>query len=207
MWASQWQFQYTRKNDSEANGKLCDKDLLAVIQVFALLREWSTPREGRQNSQSNVGMESLEERAGSNPRDSSLRHKRAQQISKGRESLFFVLCTGVTRCNEVSPFFLRNIYYWPSDFFTDLAWSMKDLLYGTKKKHWKNYLRICLFSSTEKEASYLQKCWRVSIFSFSSSIPIEKLQKILLSSRKIFLRKKTFVQLFGIWRNFIVWTK
>jgi len=147
----------------------------------------------------------------------------AQHFSKGRKSLYFVLCTGVTRCNEVSPFFLRNIYYWPSDFvsvnkiakrelgqypviFTELAWSIKDLLYGTKK-HWKNYLRTCLFSSTEKEASYLQKCWRVSIFSFSSSIPTEKSQKILLSSRKIFLRKKTFVQPFGIWRNFIVGTK
>ena len=136
-------------------------------------------------------------------------------------SLFFVQASqGVTKCHL---FFLRNIYYWPSDFvsvhkiakrelgqypaiFTELAWSIKDLLYGTKKR-WKNYLRTCLFSSTEKESSYLQKCWRVSIFSFSSSIPTEKSQKILLSSRKIFLRKKTFVQPLGIWRNFIVGTK
>ena len=60
------------------------------------------------------------------------------------------------------------------------------------KKHWKNYLRTCLFWSTEKEASYLQKCWRVSIFSFSSSIPSEKSQKILLSSRKIVFAKENF---------------
>ena len=25
------------------------------------------------------------------------------------------------------------------------------------KEHWKNYLRTCLFSSTEKEARYMQK--------------------------------------------------
>ena len=57
------------------------------------------------------------------------------------------------------------------------------------KEHWKNDLRTCLFSSTEKEASYLQKWRRVSVFSFSSSIPTEKLQKIFLLSRKIFVKE------------------
>ena len=39
---------------------------------------------------------------------------------------------------------------------TELAWSIKDLLYGIKSTQ-KNDLRTCLFSSTEKEASYMQK--------------------------------------------------
>ena len=39
---------------------------------------------------------------------------------------------------------------------TELAWSIKDLLYGIKKTE-KNDLRTCLFSSNEKEASYMQK--------------------------------------------------
>ena len=69
---------------------------------------------------------------------------------------------------------------------------MKDLLYGTKKTLKKLSSYTCLFSSTEKEASYLQKCWCVSIFSFSSSIPSEKSQKILLSSRKIVFAKENF---------------
>ena len=39
---------------------------------------------------------------------------------------------------------------------TEIAWSIKDLLYGMKSTE-KNDLRTCLFSSTEKEASYMQK--------------------------------------------------
>ena len=35
---------------------------------------------------------------------------------------------------------------------TELAWSIKDLLYGIKSAE-KNDLRSCLFSSTEKEPS------------------------------------------------------
>ena len=35
---------------------------------------------------------------------------------------------------------------------TELAWSIKDLLYGIKSTE-KNDLRSCLFSSTEKEPS------------------------------------------------------
>ena len=35
---------------------------------------------------------------------------------------------------------------------TELAWSIKDLLYGIKSAE-KNDLRTCLFSSTEKEPS------------------------------------------------------
>ena len=35
---------------------------------------------------------------------------------------------------------------------TELAWSIKDLLYGIKSSE-KNVLRTCLFSSTEKETS------------------------------------------------------
>ena len=35
---------------------------------------------------------------------------------------------------------------------TELAWSIKDLLYGIKSTE-KNDLRTCLFSSTEKESS------------------------------------------------------
>ena len=35
---------------------------------------------------------------------------------------------------------------------TELAWSIKDLLYGIKSTE-KNDLRTCLFSSTEKETS------------------------------------------------------
>ena len=60
---------------------------------------------------------------------------------------------------------------------TNLAWSIKDLLDGIKSR-WSSY--SCLFWSTEKEASYTQKWWRVSLFSFSSSIPTEKYQKISL---------------------------
>ena len=36
---------------------------------------------------------------------------------------------------------------------TELAWSIKDLLYGIKSTEKKNDLRTCLFSSTEKETS------------------------------------------------------
>ena len=39
---------------------------------------------------------------------------------------------------------------------TELAWSIKDLLYGIKSTE-KYDFRTCLFSSTEKEASYMQK--------------------------------------------------
>ena len=39
-----------------------------------------------------------------------------------------------------------------SAILTELAWSIKDLLYGTKSTE-KNDLRTCLFSSTEKEPS------------------------------------------------------
>ena len=39
---------------------------------------------------------------------------------------------------------------------TELAWLIKDLLYGIKNTE-KNDLRTCLFSSTEKEASFMQK--------------------------------------------------
>ena len=35
---------------------------------------------------------------------------------------------------------------------TKLAWSIKDLSYGVKSTE-KNYLRTCLFSSTDKETS------------------------------------------------------
>ena len=35
----------------------------------------------------------------------------------------------------------------------ELAWSIKDLLYGIKSTEKKNDLRTCLFSSTEKEPS------------------------------------------------------
>ena len=41
---------------------------------------------------------------------------------------------------------------------TALAWSIKDLLYGMKNTEKDlDDLSTCLFSSTEKEASYLQK--------------------------------------------------
>ena len=36
---------------------------------------------------------------------------------------------------------------------TELAWSIKDLLYGIKSTEKKYDLRTCLFSSTEKETS------------------------------------------------------
>ena len=39
-----------------------------------------------------------------------------------------------------------------SAILTELAWSIKDLLYGIKSTE-KNYLRTSLFSSTEKELS------------------------------------------------------
>ena len=39
---------------------------------------------------------------------------------------------------------------------TELAWSIKDLLYGIKSSE-KNDLRTCLFSSTEKEPSLMLK--------------------------------------------------
>ena len=72
---------------------------------------------------------------------------------------------------------------------TELAWSIKDLLCGIKSTE-KIDLRTCLFTSTEKEASYMQNWLRVSIFSFSSSIPTGKSQKIFLLWRKIFCERK-----------------
>ena len=48
--------------------------------------------------------------------------------------------------------------YWPRErgqypaILTELAWSIKDSLYGVKSTE-KNDLRTCLFSSTEKETS------------------------------------------------------
>ena len=39
---------------------------------------------------------------------------------------------------------------------TELAWSIKDLLYGIKSTE-KNDLRTYLFSSSVEEASYMQK--------------------------------------------------
>ena len=43
----------------------------------------------------------------------------------------------------------RELGQYPA-ILTELAWSMKDLLYGIKSTE-KNDLRTCLFSSTEKE--------------------------------------------------------
>ena len=43
-----------------------------------------------------------------------------------------------------------------SAILTELAWSIKDLLYGIKSTE-KNDLRTCLFSSTEKEPSEMLK--------------------------------------------------
>ena len=42
------------------------------------------------------------------------------------------------------------------------------------KEHWKNDLRTCLFSSTEREASCMPKWCRVLVFSLSRCIPTEK---------------------------------
>ena len=63
--------------------------------------------------------------------------------------------------------------YWPSSLFaflwTELAWSIKDLLYGIKSSE-KNYLRTWLFSSTQKETSFnwfplkMLKWWRVPLY-------------------------------------------
>ena len=39
---------------------------------------------------------------------------------------------------------------------TELDWSIKDLFYGVKSTE-KNDLRTCLFSSSEKETSYMLK--------------------------------------------------
>jgi len=46
---------------------------------------------------------------------------------------------------------------------TELAWSIKDLLYGIKGTE-KNDLRTCLFLSTEKETSYMLKRWRMPLY-------------------------------------------
>ena len=54
-----------------------------------------------------------------------------------------------------------------------------------KKGFWK-----MIFLSAEEEASYMQKWWRVSVFSFTSSTPTEKSQKIFLLFRKIFWERK-----------------
>ena len=45
----------------------------------------------------------------------------------------------------------RELGQYPA-ILTELAWSIKDLLYGIKSAE-KNDLRTCLFSSTEKETS------------------------------------------------------
>ena len=45
----------------------------------------------------------------------------------------------------------RELDQYPA-ILTELAWSIKDLLYGIKSTE-KNDLRSCLFSSTEKEPS------------------------------------------------------
>ena len=50
-----------------------------------------------------------------------------------------------------------------SAILTELAWSIKDLLYGIKSTE-KNDLRTCLFSSTEKEPSQERMCPKIKYF-------------------------------------------
>ena len=73
--------------------------------------------------------------------------------------------------------------------FIELAWSIKDLLYGIKNTEKTIFVLVYFRAPKIKEASYLQKWRRVSVFSFSSSIPTEKLQKLFLLSRKIFAKE------------------
>ena len=69
-------------------------------------------------------------------------------VISSRVKMYIVL----TKCE------VKMAGYWSSSLFaflwteSELAWSIKDLLYGIKSAE-KNDLRTCLFSSTEKEPS------------------------------------------------------
>ena len=64
----------------------------------------------------------------------------------------FSFCVFMDRAEvEVHKNVKRELGQYPA-ILTELAWSIKDLLYGIKSAE-KNDLRTCLFSSTEKETS------------------------------------------------------
>ena len=64
----------------------------------------------------------------------------------------FSFCIFMDRAEvEVHKNVKRELGQYPA-ILTELAWSIKDLLYGIKSAE-KNDLRTCLFSSTEKETS------------------------------------------------------
>ena len=100
-------------------------------------------------------------------------------------------------------------YHWPSakSRWLDIGQVLFLRFYGPRRS------RSRLFSSNEKEASYIQKRWCVSGFSFSSSIPSDKSQNIFFTVTENTLWKKTFTRSLGLawhalaWRNCIAGKK
>lgn len=72
---------------------------------------------------------------------------------------------------------------------TELAWSIKDLLYGIKSTE-KNDLRTCLFSTFL--FSLFSLSLTLSVFPFSGSSKTKKSQKVFLYKQKIISAKENF---------------
>ena len=81
---------------------------------------------------------------------------------------------------------------------TELAWSIKDLLYGIKNTEKMIFVLVYFRALKRKPVicksdvlfSLFSFSLTLSVFSFSSSIPTEKSQKIFLLPRKIFCKRK-----------------
>ena len=86
---------------------------------------------------------------------------------------------------------------------TELAWSIKDLLYGLKSTEKMTFVLVCFRALKRKPVI----CKIDNAFRFSSSIPTEKSQKSLFTVTENILRKKTFVHPPGPRRNVVAGTK
>ena len=89
----------------------------------------------------------------------------------------------------------RELGQYPA-ILTELAWSIKDLLYGIKNTE-KMILVLVYFRALKRKPVVICKSdvlfsfsLTLSVSSFSSSIPTEKSQKIFLLPRKIFCKRK-----------------
>ena len=69
---------------------------------------------------------------------------------------------------------------------TELAWSIKDLLYGIKSTEKMIFVLVYFRALKRKPVIYKSD----NAFRFSSSIPTNRSQKILLLSRKVFCERK-----------------
>ena len=85
-----------------------------------------------------------------------------------------------------------------SAILTELAWSIKDLLYGIKNTEKMIFILVYFRALKRKPVtcksdvlfSLFSFSLTLSVFSFSSFIPTEKSRKIFLLSRKIFCKRK-----------------